>query len=169
MSRRILVGYVTKTGSTKETAEAIAKELASRGFAAEARALAEAGDLSRFDGFVVGAPINGMAWHPDALAFVRDNAAALSAKGVAYFLLSISYGIGRPAMRRTIPTRFDPAKAIVAPLATACFGGFMAEDPPAILRLAFGIKKGAPRDSRNWDEVKAFAAEVAARFEEKLA
>jgi [ribosomal protein S5]-alanine N-acetyltransferase len=164
MAKRILVGYVTKMGSTKETAEAIAKELSSRGFSAEARALAEAGDLGRYDGVVVGAPVIGMAWHPDALAFVRDHAAALSAKPVAYFLLSIAYGIGRESMKSAIPARLDPAKAIAAPVATACFGGVMKTDPPLPLRLAFGIKKGAPRDSRNWDEVKAFAAAIAQKM-----
>lgn len=161
MAKRILVGYVTKTGSTKETAEFIAKELSQKLFNAEARPLAEAGDLSAYDGFVLGAPVNGMAWHPEALAFVRDNTSALSQKPVAYFLLSIAYGVGRPSMRKTVPGRLDPAKAVIAPVASACFGGVMAQDPPAILRLAFGIKKGAPRDSRNWEDIKSFAAEIA--------
>lgn len=123
MRKRILVCYATKTGSTRETAEAIAKELESKGFEAEAHALAQAGDLSSYDGVVVGAPVNGMAWHPEALAFVRDNAAA-----------------------------------------AACFGGVMQAEAPLPLRLAFGIKKGAPRDSRNWDDIRAFADEIAAKM-----
>jgi menaquinone-dependent protoporphyrinogen oxidase len=164
MGKGVLVVYATKTGSTGETAQAIARELVSKGLDAEARPLEQAGDLSAYDGVVVGAPLNGMAWHPDALAFVRDNAAALSEKRVAYFLLSIAYGIGRPSMKVSVPTRLDPAKAIVESVASACFGGVMAADPPLVLRLAFGIKKGAPRDSRNWDDIRAFAAELAAKM-----
>jgi menaquinone-dependent protoporphyrinogen oxidase len=164
MGKKLFIGYATKTGSTKETAEAIAATLRERGFEAEPAPFSQAGDLGAYDGFVLGAPVNGMAWHPDALAFVRANAASLSAKPTAFFLLSIAYGIGRPSMRRAIPARFDPAAALVAPVAAACFGGLMATDPPLVLRLAFGIKKGAPRDSRNWDEVRAFAEDVARKM-----
>jgi menaquinone-dependent protoporphyrinogen oxidase len=164
MGKRLLVGYVTKTGSTREVAEAIAKELSGKGFSAEAKSLAEAGELSGYEGFVIGAPVNGMAWHPDALAFVRANKAALAAKSTAYYLLSIAYGIGRDSFRKSIPARLDPAAAIVAPVASAAFGGFMAQDPPLVLRLAFGIKKGSPRDSRNWDDVRSFAALLAAKM-----
>jgi menaquinone-dependent protoporphyrinogen oxidase len=164
MGKNILVAYATKTGSTRETAEAIAKTLRERGLGAEARPLARAGDLAAFDGYVVGAPINGMAWLPEALAFVRDNKAALAGKPTAYFLLSIAYGVGRESIRKVVPARLDPAAAIVAPAARACFGGVMAADPPLPLRLAFGIKKGAPRDGRNWDEVRAFAEELARKM-----
>lgn len=164
MAKRVLIGYVTQTGSTKEVAEAIAKELACAGLEAESRPLSEAGELGAYDGFVIGAPVNGMAWRPEALAFVRERAAELAAKPTAFFLLSMAYGVGRPSMKKTIAARLDPAAALVPPVATACFGGVAAQDPPAIIRLMFGIKKGAPRDGRNWDEVRAFAAELARKL-----
>jgi menaquinone-dependent protoporphyrinogen oxidase len=164
MSKRIFVGYATKTGSTKETAEAIARTLEGRGFAVDLSPYSGAPDPGAYDGFVLGGPVNGMAWHPEALAFVRDHAGALAGKPTAYFLLSIAYGVGRPSIRSVIPARLDPAAAIVAPIATACFGGFMSADPPLILRLAFGIKKGAPRDSRNWDEIRSFAEDIARKM-----
>ena len=164
MPKKLLICYATKTGSTKETAEAIAKTLGDRGFDVDVSPYSQAADLGSYDGFILGAPVNGMAWHPDAVAFVRANAAALSAKPTAYFLLSIAYGIGRPGMRTVIPARFDPAASVVAPVASACFGGVMATDPPFVLRLAFGIKKGAPRDGRNWEDVRAFAEDLARKM-----
>jgi menaquinone-dependent protoporphyrinogen oxidase len=164
MAKRILVCYATKTGSTKETAESIAGTLRGKGFAVDVSPFSAAGALASYDGFVLGAPVNGMAWHPEAPAFVRANTEALSAKPVAYFLLSIAYGVGRPSMKAAIPARFAPASAIVAPVAAACFGGLMASEPPLVLRLAFGIKKGAPRDSRNWDEIASFAEEIARKM-----
>jgi Flavodoxin len=164
MAKRILVAYATQTGSTKEVADCIAKELAGAGFEAESRPLAEAGELSDYDGFVVGAPVNGMAWRPEALAFVREHSSALAAKPTAFFLLSMAYGVGRASMKKAIAARLDPAKALVPPVAAACFGGVAAQEPPAIIRLMFGIKKGAPRDGRNWDEVRAFAAELAKKL-----
>ncbi len=164
MSKRIFVGYATKTGSTKETAEAIAKTLSGRGFGVDVKPFAQAGDLGAYDGFVLGAPVNGMAWHPDASAFVRANASTLAAKPTAYFLLSLAYGVGRASMKRAIPARLAPSSALAKPVATACFGGVIATEPPIVLRLLFGIKKGSPRDSRNWDDIHAFAEGLAAKL-----
>jgi menaquinone-dependent protoporphyrinogen oxidase len=164
MGKRILVGYATNTGSTKETAEAVARELEARGLEAEARPLAEAGDLARYDGFVIGGPVNAMAWHPAAQAFVYGNAEALAGKPSALFLLSVAHGVGRLSLRKVVSGLLDPFKAAVAPVATAYFGGVMLKDPPLSLRLAFGIKKGAPRDSRNWEEIRAFADRVAKKM-----
>ena len=164
MAKRILVGYATNTGSTKETAEAIAKELESKGLAAEARPLAEAGDLGQYDGFVIGAPVNAMAWHPAAQAFGYGNAEILAAKPTAFFVLSVAYGVGRGSLRKVVSGLLDPFKSAVAPVATAFFGGVMLKDPPLTLRLAFGIKKGSPLDGRNWDDVKEFAERVAKKM-----
>lgn len=164
MAKRILVGYATNTGSTKETAEFIAKELQSLGLEAEALSLAEAGDLGRYDGVVVGAPVNGMAWHPAAQAFVYDNAETLAAKPTAFFLLSVAYGVGRASLKKYVSGLLDHFASAVDSVATASFGGVMLKDPPLALRLAFGIRKGAPRDSRNWEEIKAFAALVAEKM-----
>ena len=164
MARKILIAYATNTGSTKETAEAIAKELEARGFEAEALDLAQAVDPWSYDGVVVGAPVNGMAWHPAAQNFVYNNAEALASKPAAFFLLSVAYGVGRASLRKFVAGLLDRFKSAVDPVATACFGGLMLKDPPLALRLAFGIKKGAPRDSRNWDDVKAFAAEIAKKI-----
>lgn len=164
MGKRILVGYVSRTGSTEEVARSIAKELSSKGFSAEAKSLSEPGDLAAYDGFVIGAPVNGMAWAPEALSFVQDKAAVLASKPVAYFLLSIAYGAGRPSLKAAMAARLGPPSAIVAPVATACFGGLLATDPPLVLRIAFGIKKGAPRDSRDWTAVRAFSDLLAEKF-----
>jgi menaquinone-dependent protoporphyrinogen oxidase len=164
MSKRILVGYATITGSTKETAEAIAKELESLGLEAEARPLSQAGDLARYDGVVIGGPVNAMAWHPEATAYVYAHAEELAAMNVAFFVLSVAYGVGRGSLRKVVAGLLDPVKASVAPVATAFFGGVMLKDPPLSLRLAFGIKKGSPLDSRNWDDVRDFAARVAKKM-----
>ena len=164
MPKRLLIGYATKAGSTKETAEAIAKTLRDRAFGVDVLPFAEAGDLGAYDGFVLGAPVIGMAWHRDASAFVRANAAALKAKPTAYFLLSLAYGVGREGIKKSIPAHLCPPSALVKPVATACFGGFMAQDPPLVIKLVFGIKKDSPRDSRNWDDVRAFAEELAVKM-----
>jgi menaquinone-dependent protoporphyrinogen oxidase len=157
MPKKILVAYYTKTGSTKETAEFIGSVLEEQGLAADVLPFGAVAELSAYDGFVVGAPVNGMAWRPEAIEFVRAHQEALASRPTAFFLLSIGYGVGRESLKQVIPARFDGAAALVAPVARACFGGLMSAEPPLVLRLAFGIKKGAPRDGRDWNKVRAFA------------
>ncbi len=162
--KKIAVLYASKTGSTAEAAREIAKTLESRGLCAEALSIAGGGDVASYDAFVIGAPINGMRWREDALAFVRANAQTLREKPVYFFCLAIAYGIGRPSFKRSIPRLLDAASAIVKPQGIAAFGGRMDADPPWILRLAFGIPKGAPRNSLDLDAVKAWAEGIAERL-----
>ncbi|MDP3180145.1 MAG: flavodoxin domain-containing protein [Spirochaetaceae bacterium] len=162
--KKAVVLFASKTGSTAEAAREIAKTLESKGVAAEALSIAGGADLASYDVFVIGAPINGMRWREDALAFVRANAEALRRKPVYYFCLSIAYGIGRPSFKRSIPRLLDATAALVKPEGVAAFGGRMDADPPWILRLAFGIPKGASWDSLDMGAVRTWAEVIAERL-----
>jgi menaquinone-dependent protoporphyrinogen oxidase len=162
--KKVLVAYGTKTGSTKEVAEKIGKVFASSGIQADVLPLSQTKNLSGYSGFVIGAPVNGMRWFPEALAFISDNQAALKAKPSAFFLLSVVMSGGRPSLRKRIVDCFSPASALVSPVSVATFGGRMDADPPLILRLVFGLKKDCPRDGRNWEAIESWAKEVAGKF-----
>ncbi len=81
---RILVTYATNSGSTNEVAQAVAEELNRAGHRAETHEIAAAQDLDGYDSVVVGAPMI-FGWHSAARRFVRDHAAQLAHKKVAYF------------------------------------------------------------------------------------
>jgi len=162
--KKILVAYATKTGSTAEVAVEIGKTLAGLGREVDVKPIAEAGELSAYSSFVIGAPINGFRWRQDALDFVSANRAALSAKPTAFFLLSIMYGHGRPSARRKAETFLAPVGALVKPVSTGFFGGVMASAPPWPLRVMFGVKKDAPRDARDWNAIRTWAAELAEKL-----
>jgi menaquinone-dependent protoporphyrinogen IX oxidase len=113
---------------------------------------------------VVGAPVNGMQWLPEAPAFIQAQREALSKMPVAYYLLSVVMSGGRASLQASMPKRFDAASAIVKPFATACFGGKMEAAPPAILRVLFGLKKDCPRDGRRWETIEAWAKMISVSF-----
>ncbi len=174
--KNILVAYATKTGSTKEVAEEIARVITAQGketgaetgaqaggMIAEAKPMAEVGSLDAYDGVVVGAPINGMRWLPEALAFVETNRAKLASIPTAYFLLSVALS-GKGLFTKKVFSCLDPASAIVKPVNTGFFGGYMSQEPPMILRLVFGLKKDAPKDARDWEAIRRWAKDVASRF-----
>jgi menaquinone-dependent protoporphyrinogen oxidase len=162
--KKVLVAYGTKTGSTKEVAEKIGAVLASSGIQADVLPLSQAKNLSGYSGFVIGAPVNGMHWFPEALSFVQNNQSALKEKPTAFFLLSVVMSGGRPSIQKRIVDCFSPASAFVSPVSVATFGGRMDSNPPLILRLVFGLKKDCPRDGRNWAAIESWAKEVAGKF-----
>ena len=85
MGMSILVVYASKHGATEEIAERIAESLKAEGQDADARPVQEAGDLSRYEGFVVGSAAYVGRWLKDAVAFVKSNKDLLAQKPVWLF------------------------------------------------------------------------------------
>jgi menaquinone-dependent protoporphyrinogen oxidase len=164
--KKLLVAYATRTGTTAEVAAEIGRVLEAKGFAVEVRKLAEVVSLDGYAAAVIGAPINGMRWHPEASAFVAANKAALGAVPVACFYLSyIAFAGGREAWKRSISKGMDEVGASVQAVSIGAFGGALAGPLPAPMRLLFGIEKGQSLDKRDWDAIRAWASGLGERLE----
>ena len=70
MSRRTLVAYASRAGSTAEVAEAIGRTLAEDGAQVDVRLVKEVADLSPYRAVVAGSAIQGGKWLPEAMQFV---------------------------------------------------------------------------------------------------
>ena len=82
---RTLVVYGTKSGCTKEIAEAIGAELTAKGATVDVVAAEQAGDPSGYDSVVVGSGVRAGNWHASARQWVEHNAAALRERPIALF------------------------------------------------------------------------------------
>ncbi len=162
--KKILIAYVSETGSTKEVAEEIGRVISEDGFQTDVQPVSSVLSADPYDGVIVGAPVKGMRWLPEALQFIEAHKTRLSSIPTAYFLLSVALMGDSPLFSKKIPFCFKPAFAIAKPAATACFGGVMASEPPFILRLVFGLKKGTPKDGRDWQAIRLWAKKTAALF-----
>lgn len=160
--KRVLVTYKTQTGSTRDAAEVIAAVLAAQGFETTISATTEAGQLDRYDTVIVGAPINGMQWLPEAVEYIRKHATELAHKKTAFYCMSYIHQTGSSFWRKVIEGVFKPAKAIVNPVDTAIFGGRIGEPLPAPMRFIFGIPKNAPIDLWEKDAIADWAQKLAA-------
>jgi menaquinone-dependent protoporphyrinogen oxidase len=160
MNKPVLVAYATKRGSTREVAEAIGSELRERGLAVDIRAADEVGTLSPYGAVVFGGALYMGRLHRDGRRFLRANRDALAQLPVAVFAIGpMTLGDDDVAGARAQLDRALRAVPSVRPMATAIFGGVV--DPA---KLRFPLNHMPATDARDWDAIRAWAAELAAAF-----
>ena len=162
--KKILIAYVTKTGTTQETAEVLNQIFLARDLLVEVKPLSTVTNLDGFSGVVIGAPINGMSWLPEAVEFVRNFKSVLQSIPTAYYLHSYMLDNCRPFWQNQIDKSFHPAEAILKPIMEGMFGGRIATELPLFARLIFGVRKNTPLDRRNPAEIQAWAEKLADVF-----
>jgi menaquinone-dependent protoporphyrinogen oxidase len=170
----VLVAHASEHGSTREIAERVAARLGEQGLAAEARALADVTDLSRYDAFVVGSAIHDRDWLPAAAAFLTSNRVGLAAHPVWLFSVS-AVGEGSSAFPSPVARRMrakmqlPPAVAAVQdeirPREHHAFAGVVRARqwglPGRVFLVAFAGRFG---DHRNWQEIDAWAMSIASQL-----
>lgn len=190
--KKVLVSYITHSGTTRDVAEAVAEELAKAGCEAEAVQLDQVKDLSAYDAIVLGAPMI-IGWHRDAIKYLKKHNAELQQKPLALFMTGMSLvdspkpdlpGVDihidekfsvppqNPA-RLTYKENFSTIRNYLAPVtkvapkslsAVAVFGGRL-----DMYRLKWYdalfvmlVVGAKPGEKRNWPDIRAWAAALPA-------
>jgi menaquinone-dependent protoporphyrinogen oxidase len=158
MSGTILVAYATKHGSTAEVAEEVCRTLRARGAHVDLRPASDVNDLRPYAGVVVGGCLYMGRWHRDARRLLRRRHESLAALPVAVFAMGPQTLEAKPvAMARKQLDKALTKVPSVRPVSVAIFGGVV---DPAKLRFPFNRMKAG--DARDWEAIRAWAAEVAA-------
>ncbi|MFB8754411.1 flavodoxin domain-containing protein [Streptomyces nigra] len=162
---RVLVGYATAHGSTREIAERLAADLGRVGTTAVARPLDLVHDADAYGAFVLGSAVHDQRWLGPARDFVRDNAELLRSRPVWLF------SVGMPGALRGPWKRLGPLEAsvIVQGLPVRLpqrghrlFSGVVrASQLPRGGRIRFRLMGGRHGDHRSWDAIDGWAAEIA--------
>ncbi len=163
----VLITYYTKTNTTKEICEYIGEKLTSRGnnvtiISIEQILSSELGMnmLDSYDEIIIGAPINGMNWAPDAKTFVDKNMSVLMSKQIAIFfdayLIDNSYGFWTKIIKKSLKKYEEALK----PVAVGKFGGRVDKAFSGVPKLLFGSKKHTPLDRRDWVEIDRFVEKL---------
>jgi menaquinone-dependent protoporphyrinogen oxidase len=174
---KAIIVYGTRGGSTKQIADEIGKVFGEQGFAVTVKNAKDTRgvDVNAFDLVVVGSSVWAARWKRQATGFLKRNAKKLAGKKVALF----SSGLAGDD-----PAKMDDANKSIAnvaakfpaikPLALAYFGGVVDFDSPNFFARFFanamkkdfekkGIDTSKPVDHRDWDAIRKWAADVAAK------
>ncbi|MHB1016510.1 MAG: flavodoxin domain-containing protein [Coriobacteriia bacterium] len=160
MSKRVLVAYATRTGSTTGVAEAIGRTLGERGYAVDVKPLREKPSPGGYDAVVMGSAINGAAWLPEAMSWLESNTTVLRDVPTAAFCVHSMNGGSDEKQTRKRTAYLDKVRSAVKPVAEGFFlgRGPSADDSSLIARWAFKTFGGtAEGDARDWDKIKAWA------------
>jgi menaquinone-dependent protoporphyrinogen IX oxidase len=104
---RILLVYATRHDSTREVADAVARELRAGGHDVDQRPAAEAPGPEGYDAVVVGGPMI-MGWHRQATKYVVDHRDELAQVPTALFITAASLTDGGEDEVQGVPIVKDP-------------------------------------------------------------
>lgn len=158
----VLVAYASKRGSTAEIAETVAATLRREGLKVCLEPAGEVKDLERFDAVVLGSAVYMKRWRGDARHFLKKHRKAL--RQMPFWVFS-SGPVGDPA--RDNQAWMEPPKIVEKVEALGgrdhvVFGGCVPAEPQGMMERA--MVEGTPkeyRDRRDWDEIRAWAKQVA--------
>jgi menaquinone-dependent protoporphyrinogen oxidase len=159
MSAKVLVGYATQYGSTKDVAEAIAKTLRETGLEVDLQPLSKVRTLESYSAVVLGAPLLMFHWHRDALNFLSRHRNGLMEKPVAVFVLGPTHAPYDDAEWKSSQEQLDKELAKspwLKPAAIKLFGG---KYDPALLRFPLNWMAGKEpaSDIRDWEAIRAWS------------
>jgi menaquinone-dependent protoporphyrinogen oxidase len=167
MTVKILVTYASNTGWTVGVAEAIGKTLAENGAKVDVLPMRDVKNLSPYEAVVAGSAVNGGAWLPEAMQFVRRHQTELKRKPFAAFLVCMTLTMKNGGQYRShVSSWLGPVRTLVRPVSEGLFaGGLDIRKIPSFsdrlkfrLSVLFGVWKEG--DHRDWDAIRKWAREL---------
>ena len=165
MSKKVLVTYASKCGSTGEVANAIGKTIAQTGAHVEVLPLKKVANLSDYQAVFVGSAIRAAKWLREATNFVSENRAILQRVPTAYFTVCMTMVEDTPANQAKAAGFIDPVRAVLTPAAEGYFAGKV--DPNTLSFLEntmLRTKNVSQGDFRDWDKITSWAQSTYAQI-----
>jgi len=165
MSKKILITYASKCGSTGEVAGAIGKTLAQTGAHVDVLPLKKITNLSDYQAVFVGSAIRMANWLPEAADFVSKNLATLQRVPTAYFTVCMTMIEDTPVRRTKAAGFIEPVRAVLTPAAEGYFAGKVDPNSLSFLENISLKAKGVPQgDFRDWDKITNWAQSTYAQI-----
>ena len=162
MSKKVLVAYATKLGSTIEVAQAIGETISQHSLSVDVNPIKEISDISGYDTAIIGSAIRMAQWLPEATDFVKSHQSQLNKMPTAIFSVHILNQDNSPESIQERSVYTKSVREILTPKAEAFFAGKIDQSQLSFFeRLLFKMIKSPEGDFRDWDVIRSWASEVA--------
>ena len=139
----------------------IGKVLKEKGAAIDVQNVKEADDLTAYRAVVLGSAIRAGNLMPEAVEFVKANQERLAQMPVAYFVVCATLREDTEETRREVAAYLDPLREIIEPVEERFFAGAIDRSKLSFpLRLVLKAMKAEEGDWRDWDAIRAWAADL---------
>ncbi len=158
MTKKILVAYATRAGSTAEIAKVVGETLSAGGAAVDVLPIKDVTDLTGYQAVVLGSAVRYSSLLPEAMKFIEQHRAVLSQRPLAVFAAHILNMGNDETSLQNCHAYLDGVRKLVALRAEACFAGV--GDPAKVAlfeRLLFKAIKPPQGDFRDWQAIRAWA------------
>jgi menaquinone-dependent protoporphyrinogen oxidase len=159
---RILVAYASRYGSTAEIAQALGRDLQSRGYKPEVLPVAKVSQLGGYRAILLGSAVRAGDWLGEATGFVRQHQREIRDLPNAFFTVHMM-NTGDDEKSRSGRLRYlNRVREMVRPDSEVFFAGRM-----DLNRLSFGerllcrvVGGASSKDLRNWPAIHAWGSKV---------
>jgi menaquinone-dependent protoporphyrinogen oxidase len=159
MSKKVLVAYATKMGSTASIAAVIGSELRAAGHQVEVHEIGAVLAVSEYDAVIVGSAIYQGRWRPEAVRFLRDHERQLRNRRVWLFH---SGPIGRSKNQdQTTPPDVARLARLIEAAPVRTFAGELQADAITTRESRRTGLDHLIGDSRDWPKIRAWARGIA--------
>jgi menaquinone-dependent protoporphyrinogen oxidase len=162
MSKRILVAYASKAGSTSEVAAFMGNTLGANGLTVDVCPIEKVTNIQGYQAVVVGSAVRAGKWIPAATKFVETHQAILSQIPTAYFTCCMTLHQDTPENQRKALSFMDPAREILEPVDIGAFAGKMDYGKISFLErfLVTKVFSTPEGDFRNWDAIQTWTTNL---------
>ncbi len=167
MSKKILVTYATRAGSTAGVAEAIGKTLGEEGWPVDVLPMKDVTDLTPYQAVVAGSAIQSAQWLPEAMQFLQTHRTVLAQKPFAAFLVCMTLSMPNAGKHRAFVADYlKPVRAVIRPVSEGLFAGVLdiSKIPSVWDRLKFRLsvvfRVWSEGDHRDWKAIHAWASSI---------
>ena len=155
----VLVAYASKHGSTEEIARFITDRLRERGIEADAAPVQEVSDLSGVEAVVLGSAVYLGSWMKEAPEFVDRHLSTL--RSIPVWLFSVGPSEPRSRTRRSSRSSSASSARSFGRGTTDCSSASSTDKLGFGERMMVKAVKAPEGDFRNWDEIGAWADDIA--------
>jgi menaquinone-dependent protoporphyrinogen oxidase len=159
---RVLIAYASATGSTIDIAAEIGSTLGERGLSVDVRSLKENPPLDGYQAAVVGSPVHGGNWLPEAVEFVHANQSGLERTLAALFTVHLGHQGSDVANQKGRQAYLDRVRPLVPAVTEGYFTGCFDQRSVAMGAPAWIARLTPTMDFRDWDAIRAWASGLAA-------
>jgi menaquinone-dependent protoporphyrinogen oxidase len=161
MTKKLLIAYASKCGSTTEIAKSMGKVLLEKVYEVDILLVNQVKTMDGYDGILAGSAVRVGSWLPEAVEFIKNNQTSLQKIPTAIFTVHGLNWENTSASEALRMNYTSGVKQLISPIDEVFFAGKIDYSTMTFLeKMLCKAVKAAEEDRRDWGVINTWAAEI---------